>query len=94
MAYINSLSLPYSKFWRLNETFLAIPIHYEVIFIAKLGGIVDICDFSLNANFGDFEEDAYFRTKEKDVKGHVMHVENFKQHQEKCSGTMFKNCQK
>ena len=36
---------------------------------------MDICDFSLNANFGDFEEDAYFRTKEKDVKGHVMHVE-------------------
>ena len=63
------------KFWRLNETFLEILIHCEVLFIAKLGGIVDICDFSLNANFGDFEEDAYFRTKEKDVKGHVMRVE-------------------
>ena len=50
------------KFWRLNDTFLEILIHCEVLFIAKLGGIVDICDFSLNANFGD---DAYFRTLEE-----------------------------
>ena len=55
----------------LNETF-------SVIFKHRL----DICDFSLNANFGDFVEDAHFRTKKKDVKGHVMHVKNFKQHQE------------
>ena len=64
-----------------HETILEILVHCEFFFKAELGG-VDICDFSLNANFGDFVEDAHFRTKKKDVKGHVMHVKNFKQHQE------------